>query len=72
MCPGRTPLPDPRGGVWLGHGVGGRGWGGGLGMERGLNQRAATGTQAGKRVLEEGVGSRGLWGSPLEEAGIQR
>ena len=50
----------------------GRGWGGGLGMERGLNQRAATGTQAGKRVLEEGVGSRGLWGSPLEEAGIQR
>ena len=25
-----------------------------------------------ERVLEEGVGPRGLGGSPLEEAGIQR
>lgn len=60
MCPGRTPLPDSGEGVWLGHGVAGRAWGGGLGMERGLNQRPATGTQAGKTVLEEGVRPRGL------------
>lgn len=64
MCPGRTPLPDPGGGVWLGHGVGGKGWGGGFEMERGLNQRAATGTQAGKRVLEEGLGQEDS-GDPL-------
>lgn len=33
-------------------------------MERGLNQRAATGTQAGKRVLEEGLGQEDS-GDPL-------